>query len=324
MTFGPFGLGCGGQALALGHPKVDGCIGTPGPPGSARAARVAALSYAWPCRPWPASGRYRRRGRRQARATRAWRCIGRSIRRCPVGGAGSRSPPPARPGTEQPRVGCNCSGQRRHRTPSGRVASAGRTGRRRPEPRPRGRRGSGRESRDRLLPMAPHTGQRYAGDLDCSADGDLLAKDGAHADLQSRPRRRVRAGLAGRRPAAPDAHPSTDVRRFVSGSAARSNNRRTRAMICWQSVQLRKAHRHGERSPSAGLGDEGALAPADRDGAGVRAVHHHFDTANGPRCEEGQDGVPIIRRFVGQLQGDGARRRGRLSTGAAKGDRRAI
>ena len=166
-------------------------------------------------------------------------------------------------------------------------------------------------------------GGDFAGDLDCSADGDLLAKDGAHADLEAVPG-------AGDAQAWPGGEQRRKMRipRQVFADRQRIGRKVEQPPHAgddyWQGVQLRKAYRHGEPVTIGRPGDEGALGAADGDGAGVGAVRYHLDTRNGPRCEEGQDGVPIIRRFVGQLQGDRARRRSRLSAGAAQGDRRAV
>ena len=111
--------------------------------------------------------------------------------------------------------------------------------------------GQAGERRDRLGQRLAVGGDQLAGEAGCGDDGDLLAKDGAHAELEAVPG----AGHAQARPGGDQRRqmriPRSGARRSPPGRPRGRTRRRTRAMIAGRALSFGKRTVTASRSRSA-------------------------------------------------------------------------
>ena len=260
-----------GLRLDSGGPQVQGGVGAPGPPGLGAGEQSAGVGR----RPSPsASARIRpmsAAGRRRARAARAWRCTARSIRRCraaafssAIASSRSRRGPKscgsaahgARPRRSAPRRGRGAC-RRAARSTVGQALGARERRRQALASAPR-RPAAARRSCATSLPARPARPATVICWPRIGADRQLEAVPGAgHA--QARPRRDQRR----------ERRILREVRADRRGSAARSNTRRTRAMIAGSAFSSGSGPRRLQpvASPPARPRSRRACA-VERDGAG--------------------------------------------------------
>ena len=231
-------------------------VGAPGPPAlGAGEQRAGRRPRCRPRRPARAAGRCRAAGTRRARAARASRCTARSTRRCRAARAGARSRPSRlRRGAEESRD--------RRRRPRASAASVAARARGMPSAREVGRReplGRGKTCGQPVVACRcacerlAVARDELAGEPIAAADGDLLAEHGAHRELEAVPGARHAQARARRDERRERGILARGARRSPAGSAARSNTRRTRAMIAGSADSRREADRsRAARRPAAG------------------------------------------------------------------------
>ena len=122
--------------------------------------------------------------------------------------------------------------------------------------------GQAGEARDRLSQRLAVAGHELAGEPDGGDDGDLLAEDGAHAELEAVPG----AGHAQARPRG-DQRRKMRILRQVFADRQRIGRQVEHAAHAGddgrQGVELRKADRHGEPVAVGRPGDDRAHGAAD-------------------------------------------------------------
>ena len=246
----------------VGGPQMLRGVGAPGPPAlGARAARP--VSAAPPASAAPRSSPMSAAGK----ASGSRSCAQRDVLRRPLADAGQRA--------QRARSRLSRSAQRREDVRDRRAppaASARRAPRRAPaacrarrDPPPPAASASGRQRvRPRVAAAdrraaSPQAATSLRGQAARRADGDLLAEDRAHRQLEAVPG----AGRAQARPRGDQRRQRRilrrGARRSALGSAARSNTRRTRAMIAGSAAHAREADRH-----AAGRRRRGAWRTIDR------------------------------------------------------------
>jgi hypothetical protein len=89
----------------------------------------------------------------------------------------------------------------------------------------------------------------------------------------------------------------------ATGSAAKSNTRRSRAMMDGK-AELRESHRRAERVPVGGLDSDRSLHAIQLHGPRVKVGSDALDTWNGAPAKKRQHGRPVVRGMIAQQKAD--------------------
>ena len=156
---------------------------------------------------------------------------------------------------------------------------------------------SARRFGDRLAiappPACPPASSAAATEICCPSMARTASSNPSHAPGTRSPGRAATSGAS--------TGSSARCAPIATGSAARSNTRRTRAMIAGRLRRFGNAARRVRQFAVRALHRKHAAGVAERDGPRISVARHDLDARDCARAQERQDRVPVVRRPISQL-----------------------